>query len=166
MGDVSVRDWLEFAQGHWTLDSPTEAGIYLVAARHRTGIAGAFHVRQYVSGELELPSWNGWWWSKPLPCDYGLPPTPDDLEGLEMGEPAIEGWKRFLSGNWTLQQPTEPGAYVIAARHADGVAGTNHVFRYKDGTTEAVRPWNGWWWSEPIPRAYGLPRTGDLGCED
>jgi hypothetical protein len=64
----------------------------------------------------------------------------------------------FAAGYWKLEKPTRTGRYPIAARY------TSYMFGYIDVSitpkqTQLSRPWEGWFWSEPLP---DLPLTPDF----
>lgn len=68
---------------------------------------------------------------------------------------------RFVCGQWTLERPTKPGTYLIAARGTQVGASSQTNVLYEDPRTNEVcwvTPWGGWWWSEPLPT---LPQTPD-----
>jgi hypothetical protein len=68
-----------------------------------------------------------------------------------------EAWKRFTSGHWTLEQPTEEGTYPTAT--SDGaVCGPGAwavVYEHPStGKLCLVNAWGGYFWSAPFP---GMP---------
>lgn len=100
-GEVDYSAWLRFLGGHWTLDAPTECGVYHRANRQgdpitpqilifdsngkRMAIAGgAWHRWAYGAEHGAEPSevWKGYWWSEPSP---ELPKVQDLTKGEDDG---------------------------------------------------------------------------------
>lgn len=67
--------WANFARGHWTLETPTQEGMYF--AKSRDGRRYVREIRRSkgrtvdVSGGLvrpgEVTTWLGYWWSERIP---------------------------------------------------------------------------------------------------
>jgi len=86
------------------------------------------------------------------------PPTKKDpikvvREGEESGqhEDAVTAtWTGYLNGHWTRTPPKRPGRYMTADR--DGVI-AGYIVVHRDLQSGALKsnPWNGWWWSFPLP---------------
>lgn len=56
-----------------------------------------------------------------------------------------------LSGGWQAAMPTAPGCYVTAT--AQGTP-AGHIHVYLDPVTNtptSTKPWEGFWWSAPLP---------------
>lgn len=72
-----------FAKGHWTKEPPTEVGVYILAENYAyypvrpsytmTVLYHRGNVQYVLPGGIpkEKPSWEGWFWSAPIPV---LPP--------------------------------------------------------------------------------------------
>lgn len=67
----------------------------------------------------------------------------------------LDAWAEFLGGDWTLEPPTEPGIYPIAAR--DGGLAGHRRFVTRDGelvdtlTAHGEPGWRGFFWSTRLP---------------
>lgn len=85
---VQNSEWESFFEGKWTRKLPTVIGEYpcrtlggdpagtIHVIRHK--VTGAFFTAPHTPTTFVGTRWGGWFWTKPLPKDYGLPPIPVD----------------------------------------------------------------------------------------
>ena len=84
--DTKCRDelyvestWAEFESGVWTVHMPERIGQYVVSGRDCAGTTTRTVYLDPNDGVYRIADacgWGGWWWSVPIPCDYGLPLPP------------------------------------------------------------------------------------------
>lgn len=69
MSDSQPIETAPNGEATWTLDPPTEAGVYVVASPHPSddGWYWLYSVRRVVPGKRWRDGRAVWWWSKPLP---------------------------------------------------------------------------------------------------
>ncbi|WNM70235.1 hypothetical protein [Myxococcus phage Mx1] len=81
-----------------------------------------------------------------------------------MDEKYAKAWQKFLAGHWQKELPSREGTYPIATTAGDQ-AGTSIVYIYPNtGEACSVRPWGGYWWSEPIPDLPPPVVRPECGC--
>lgn len=73
-------------------------------------------------------------------------------------------WVKFIRGHWQREMPGLPGSYPLVelAQAAEPIVTSTFGVVYLDPDTKkprSVRPWGGWWWSEPMPSLPG-PNQG------
>lgn len=60
-------------------------------------------------------------------------------------------WIKFLDGHWQKEMPRAEGQFFTATRDGKG-AGLQTVYQHPDTSRfHSVWPWEGWWWSVPLP---------------
>lgn len=64
-------------------------------------------------------------------------------------------WDQFLVGHWQREQPQRAGVYPQATGYAPYETGPTMlgtIFIHPEtNKPTSVRPWGGFWWSEPTP---------------
>lgn len=84
--NVSSRELLflnqmkAFCEGKWQKEMPQKEGVFIVA-----NYKGEIHRNPVVVYPAKweyrcIPPHESWWWSEPIPDNFGLPPPPVDSE--------------------------------------------------------------------------------------
>jgi hypothetical protein len=83
-----LKDWAVFLAGEWTREMPKEIGEYptrtfagesastIYVIRHM--VTGEYFTAPFTGDDFKGSKWGGWFWSRPIPEGYGLPPVPTD----------------------------------------------------------------------------------------
>lgn len=77
----SIEQYQRFLEGEWTRERPTEPGCYPVCAmgfEHEGPGCQTLRVVDFGNGKVQpVMNWGGWWWSRPIPNNFGLPSVPE-----------------------------------------------------------------------------------------